>query len=154
MEGLKRKLESLHTEEQTNHRHAKARIRHLQELHDIPSLADVKYDRWAKVRLDRLLVDYLLRYGYGQSALALAKEVDIEELVDVEAFVQCSRIEASLMAGRTNEALAWCSENKQALKKMDVSGYSFILMDLVLRNANSLFRTTWNTSCVYSNTLK
>lgn len=121
METLKRKLEALQTEEQTNHKHARARIQHLQDLHDIPSLADVKYDRWAKVRLDRLLVDYLLRYGYGDSARALAKEVKIEELVDVEAFVQCAKVEASLKAGRTQEALAWCSENKQALKKIDVS---------------------------------
>jgi len=41
---------------------------------------------------------------------------------DVEAFAQCAKVEASLMAGRTQEALAWCSENKQTLKKMNVSG--------------------------------
>ena len=121
METLKRKLETLHEEEKTNHKAARARIEHLQDLHDIPGLADVKYEEWSKVRLNRLLVDYLLRYGYGSSAKAFAKEMGIEDLVDVEAFVQCSRVESSLQERRTTEALAWCSENKQALKKMNVS---------------------------------
>jgi len=128
METLKRKLETLHSEEQTNHKHARVRIKHLQELHEIQTIEDVKYDQWAKVRLDRLLVDYLLRSGYDSSARALAKEVDIEALVDVDAFANCSKIEASLRAGRTQEALNWCAENKQALKKMNVS--VFILQKL------------------------
>jgi macrophage erythroblast attacher len=114
---LKRKLEALHAEEGMLHRHQRARIHHLQELHDIPNLADVKYDEWSKVRLDRMLVDYLLRQGYLQSASQLAKEKNIEDLVDVHAFVECSRIEQSLQNGRTQECLAWCSENKQTLKK-------------------------------------
>lgn len=118
METLKRKLETLHEEEQNNHRATRARIDHLQALHDIPSLADVAYDKWAKVRLNRLLVDYLLRTGYPTSALDFARATKIEDLVDVDAFVQCAKIEKSLQDGRTAEALAWCAENKQSLRKM------------------------------------
>ncbi|KAL1641651.1 GID complex subunit containing RING finger motif [Diplodia intermedia] len=120
MQGLKRKLETLHTEETTIHKATKTRIQHLDDLYGIPSLADVKYDEWSKVRLDRLLVDYLLRSGYGDSAKALAKEKGIEELVDVDAFVQCERIAESLRRGRCQEALAWCGDNKQGLKKLEV----------------------------------
>ena len=116
---LKHKLESLHTEQDMLHRHQRARIDHLQELHDIPNLADVKYDDWSKVRLDRMLVDYLLRQGYTQSASQLAKEKKIEDLVDVQAFLESSRIQQSLLNGRTQECLAWCSENKQTLKKIN-----------------------------------
>lgn len=118
---LKRKLEALHSEENILHRSQRARVQHLQDLHSIPSLADVKFDEWSKVRLDRMLVDYLLRRGYSDSAAQLAKEKGIEELVDVEAFLACGGIEESLRNGRTGEALAWCGENKQALKKMNVS---------------------------------
>lgn len=117
---LKRKLEALHQEEETLHRHQKARLQHMQDLHDIPSLVDVKYDRWAKVRLDRMLVDYLLRMGYAESAKQLAAEKGIEDLVDLQAFMSSGHIQQSLRNGRTQECLAWCSENKQALKKINV----------------------------------
>jgi len=40
-------------------------------------------------------------------------------VVDVEAFVACHKIEASLRAGRTQECLVWCADNKQALKKLN-----------------------------------
>lgn len=53
----------------------------------------------------------------------LAKEKGIEDLVDVDVFVQCARIEASLKRGSTTECLAWCAENKNTLRKNKVSTY-------------------------------
>jgi macrophage erythroblast attacher len=85
------------------------------------SLDDVKYEEWSRTRLDRLLVDYLLRYGYKDSAQSLSKEKGIEDLVDVETFVQMSRIRESLRNGRVTEALSWCTENKKELRRMEVS---------------------------------
>ena len=120
MQGLKRKMESLHGEEKALHQASRKRIAHLQDLYEIPSLADVKYDEWSRVRLNRLLVDYLLRFGYGDSARALAKEKGIEELVDVDVFVQCHRIEESLRQGSTHECLSWCVEHRPMMKKLDV----------------------------------
>ncbi|MCJ1248278.1 GID complex subunit containing RING finger motif [Trapelia coarctata] len=117
MTNLKRKMETLHEEEKVLHEHSRARIKHLKDLYDIPSLADVKYDEWARVRLNRLLVDYLLRSGYGESARALAKEKGIEQLVDLDVFVQCHRIEESLRNGNTAEGLAWCTEHKPMMRK-------------------------------------
>lgn len=121
MKTLKRKLEHLHTEEKQTQRATRARIHHLQTLHAIPSLADVAYDDWSKVRLNRLLVDYLLRKGYTTSARDFAAATKISDLVDVDAFVSCAKVEKSLLEGRTNEALAWCAENRQNLKKMGSS---------------------------------
>ncbi|KAF2169874.1 hypothetical protein M409DRAFT_64856 [Zasmidium cellare ATCC 36951] len=118
-QNLKRKLEQLHAEEQSLQRQQRLRIEHLQQLHEIPSLADVKYDTWSHTRLDRLLVDYLLRQGYTESARELAVEKNINDLVDVGVFEDCGRIEKSLVDGRTQECLSWCSENKQALKKIN-----------------------------------
>jgi len=120
MTNLKRKMETLHEEEKVLHEHSRARIKHLKDLYDIPSLVDVKYDEWARVRLNRLLVDYLLRSGYGESARALAKEKGIEQLVDLDVFVQCHRIEESLRNGNTTEGLAWCAEHKPMMRKTSV----------------------------------
>lgn len=120
-QNLKRKLEALHTEEQALHSQQKARIQHLQTLHEIPSLGDVAYDRWAHVRLDRLLVDYLLRQGYTQSAKELAEENKLGDLVDVGVFEEAGRIEQALRKGEVKDALTWCGENKNALKKINVS---------------------------------
>ncbi|KAM0719743.1 hypothetical protein Q7P37_003876 [Cladosporium fusiforme] len=118
-QNLKRKLEALHAEEKVLHSQQKARIQHLQTLHDIPSLGDVAYDRWSHVRLDRLLVDYLLRQGLTQSAKELAEENRLGGLVDVGVFEEAGRIEQGLRRGDVKEALSWCSENKNALKKIN-----------------------------------
>ncbi|KAK3715981.1 GID complex subunit containing RING finger motif [Vermiconidia calcicola] len=118
-QNLTRKLEALQSEEKALHKQQKARIQHLEELHEIPSLSDVKYDNWSHARLDRLLVDYLLRQGYTQSAKELAQEKGVEDLVDIGVFEECGRIEKSLQEGKTQECLTWCGENKQALKKID-----------------------------------
>lgn len=121
MRGLKRKLTAFSEEETRLHQQSQSRIRHLGALYSMQSLDDVKYEEWSRTRLDRLLVDYLLRYGYRESATALAQEKGIEELVDVETFVQMSRIRDSLRNGRVTEALAWCSDNKKELRRMEVS---------------------------------
>lgn len=126
MQGLKRKMETLHEEEKVLHQHSRKRIQHLQDLYDIPSLADVKYDDWSRIRLNRLLVDYLLRSGYGESARALAREKGIEELVDLDVFVQCHQIEESLRRRNTQECLAWCAEHRPMMRKISVSYLRFM----------------------------
>lgn len=120
MQGLKRKMESLQEEEKKIHNQSRKRIQHLETLHKIPSLADVKYDQWSRVRLDRLLVDHMLRSGYSESAKQLAQDRGVEDLVDLGVFTQCQRVVDSLRCGETKEALQWCGENKAALKKSQV----------------------------------
>ncbi|KAK3673381.1 GID complex subunit containing RING finger motif [Recurvomyces mirabilis] len=134
---LKRKLEALHEEERNLHRQQKARIAHLQDLHDVQSVGDVKFDDWSEVRLDRLLVDYLLRQGYTSSARALASAKNVEDLVDISVFEESSRVEAALRGGDVKEALAWCGENKQALKKIS----SNLELELRLQQFIALRRT-------------
>ena len=130
MQGLKRKMEGLHQEEKKIHDQSRKRIHHLESLHHIPSLADVKYDQWSRVRLDRLIVDHMLRSGYTESAQQLAKEKDIEDLVDLNVFVQCQRIAESLRRGETKDALQWCSENKAALKRSQVRPSARLFLSL------------------------
>ena len=127
MQTMKRKLQALHEEEQAIQAHSQKRIRHLQDLYEIQSLADVKYDEWSRVRLDRLMVDYLLRAGYSKSAASLANEKNIEDLVDLDVFVQCQKVADSLERGETKEALMWCTENRTALKKIGQTNLEFEL---------------------------
>jgi macrophage erythroblast attacher len=121
MQGLKRKMENLQQEEKKIHHQSRKRIQHLNQLYQIPSLTDVKYDQWSRVRLDRLVIDHMLRSGYTESAQQLARAKNIEELVDLNVFVQCQRVAESLRNGETKDALQWCNENKAALKKSQVS---------------------------------
>ncbi|KAL8997491.1 MAG: hypothetical protein Q9169_003271 [Polycauliona sp. 2 TL-2023] len=121
MKNLKRKMDGFHEEEKTTHRQTRQRLEHLHNLYQIPSLADVKYDEWSRIRLNRLLADYLLRNGYSESARALAKEKGIEDLVDLEVFVQCHEVEEKLRRGSIQECLAWCSEHRELTRKTNNS---------------------------------
>ena len=148
MRGLKRKLNACSEEETRLHQQSQSRTRHLGELYGMQSLDDVKYEEWSRTRLDRLLVDYLLRYGYKDSATALSKEKGIEDLVDVETFIQMSRIRESLQNGRVTEALSWCTENKKELRRMEVSFPS-----QVQRPSLTIYRVTLSLCYDFSSTL-
>lgn len=121
MQGLKRKLEACAEEDERLREHSLARIEHLAELYTIPSLDDIKYEKWSRVRLNRLLADYLLRNGYCKSGAALAEAKGIEKLVDMTAFLRMNDVKESLRERRFGEALSWCAENKKELRKADVS---------------------------------
>jgi macrophage erythroblast attacher len=127
MQGLKRKMETLQEEEKKIQTQSRKRIQHLQDLYEIQSLADVKYDEWSRTRLNRLLVDHMLRSGFSESGKQLAEEKGIDDLVDIGTFVQCQRIAESLRRGEAKEALQWCGENKVALKKSQVIALPFCL---------------------------
>lgn len=120
MRGLKQKLGGYADEEARLYKQINARFAHLQEISDMHTIEDVKYEAWSQQRLDRLLVDYLLRHGYCASATALADERQIGDLVDIETFVAMNKIRKSLKEGSVTEALAWCNDNKKELRKMDV----------------------------------
>ncbi|KAK1780971.1 CTLH/CRA C-terminal to lish motif domain-containing protein [Copromyces sp. CBS 386.78] len=126
MRGMKRKLSTYADEETRLYKQLDARVSHLRELSDMHSVEDVKYEGWSRKRLDRLLVDYMLRHGYNTSAQALANEREMHDLVDVETFLTMSKIRESLENGSVTEALAWCNDNKKELRKLQ-SNLEFLL---------------------------
>ncbi|CAM1502991.1 Fc.00g077670.m01.CDS01 [Cosmosporella sp. VM-42] len=119
MRGVKRKLTACAEDEARLHNQAAARIAHLNDLYSMHSVEDVKYESWSRKRLDRLVADYLLRRGYNDTAKELAVQRNMEDLVDVETFASMSRIRDALKQGSVTEALAWCTDNKKELRKMD-----------------------------------
>lgn len=70
----------------------------------------------------------MLRSGFTESAKQLAAEKGIEDLADLNVFVQCQKIAESLRKGETKEALQWCAENKVALKKSQVCFLPVLLL--------------------------
>lgn len=65
-------------------------------------------------------------------------------------FMQCSKIENSLKSGSIQDCLAWCSENKTTLKKMNVSVSEVVV---AFNRSNIWNRVISNTNCGYNNTL-
>uniref|UniRef100_D8QHA9 CTLH domain-containing protein n=2 Tax=Schizophyllum commune (strain H4-8 / FGSC 9210) TaxID=578458 RepID=D8QHA9_SCHCM len=119
VEGLKRKLADLHsTTGKPTQDVLRDRLQHLNALSSFQDTTDPDFDRWADTRLDRWLVDWALRTGRVNTARDIAKRKDIESLVDIDLFTEIRRIEGALQAHSCTEALAWCSENKVALRKI------------------------------------
>ncbi|KAJ3330582.1 GID complex subunit containing RING finger motif [Blyttiomyces sp. JEL0837] len=118
LNNLKRKLEDTKKEESHFLGRTRARFDHLNELSSILSAESHAYVRWSKVRLDRILVDYMLRQGFFASAEKIAVESKIEHLVDIELFSQSQRIEEALRQESCAECLKWCKENSSGLKKI------------------------------------
>jgi len=94
------------------------RLDHLLAVEGIQSPLSPELSRWSDTRLDRWLIDWALRSGREKTARKIAQEKRIETLVDVEMFTDIRRIEVALGSHSCTEALAWCNENKSALRKM------------------------------------
>jgi macrophage erythroblast attacher len=114
-------LQQLRLQETTVIKKTGKRLEYLNQLMDIKSVESEEFDRWSKIRLNHLVVDYLARQGLNQSATKLAHEAQIEDLVDLDLFVQTRKVIDSLLNRSCVEALQWCLENKSALKKMKSS---------------------------------
>ncbi|KAJ1673487.1 GID complex subunit containing RING finger motif, partial [Spiromyces aspiralis] len=99
---------------------SKARIKHLARLSDLHLTDDVGYREWSRVRLDRMLIDYMLRAGYHTTAQHLIDSKGLEAFADSELFSACARIESALIDSHScAEALQWCVENRTVLRKLD-----------------------------------
>lgn len=81
--------------------------------------AEVK--QWRKTRLDRMMVEYLLRQGYYDTALQLADTAGVAHLSNTEVFLTAREVEESLGRGELAACLAWCHDNKSRLRKLKSS---------------------------------
>uniref|UniRef100_A0A3P9I5P4 E3 ubiquitin-protein transferase MAEA n=1 Tax=Oryzias latipes TaxID=8090 RepID=A0A3P9I5P4_ORYLA len=110
LSALKRKAaESIQAEDESA-KLCKRRIEHLKE-HSGDQPASVNL--WKKKRMDRMMVEHLLRCGYYNTAVKLAKQSDIYTITSKE-------VEESLERQETATCLAWCHDNKSRLRKMKV----------------------------------
>ena len=114
---LKRKLKESQIQESQSLKKCRIRLDHLNQLTAFQSVDDDGYRAWSEKRLYRLVVDYLLRMGYFETADRLSQAVGIGEYVDVELFASSRKIEESLRAKSCGECLQWCVENRSHLKR-------------------------------------
>ncbi|XP_077466291.1 E3 ubiquitin-protein transferase MAEA isoform X1 [Stigmatopora argus] len=115
LNALKRKAaESIQAEDESA-KLCKRRIEHLKE-HSSDQPASVNL--WKKKRMDRMMVEHLLRCGYYNTAVKLARQSGIEDLVNIEMFLTAKEVEESLERQETVTCLAWCHDNKSRLRKM------------------------------------
>ncbi|WOL03457.1 macrophage erythroblast attacher [Canna indica] len=112
LQGLKRKLEEGSVLESQQVQRCRARLDHLEASNDVDKLVD-----WKEARLRRILVDYMLRMSYYDTAKNLAEISNIQELVDINVFLEARKVIDSLQNKEVAPALAWCAENKSRLKK-------------------------------------
>lgn len=74
--------------------------------------------RWEKLRLDRALVDYMLREGMYETAENLAKAQSLEDIVDTDIFRDSRVVIEALRRRDCSEGLRWCNDNKRRLQKV------------------------------------
>ncbi|RLM99060.1 macrophage erythroblast attacher [Panicum miliaceum] len=111
LHGLKRKMEEGARAEELQVQRCRARLDRL-------AAASTGDDaEWEDLRLKRILVDYMLRMSYYDSATKLAETSGLQDLVDIDAFLDAKRVIDSLQNNEVAPALAWCAENKSRLKK-------------------------------------
>ncbi|CAG0917946.1 unnamed protein product [Notodromas monacha] len=115
---LKRKAEESLTEECDAAKLCKIRVDHLSEM-DTTDEATLAV--WKQRRLDRMLVEHLLRAGHYNTAVRLAQDAGIEELTNADLFLVSREVEDSLMKHETTRCLAWCHDNRSRLRKLKSS---------------------------------
>ncbi|KAI3758032.1 hypothetical protein L6452_05579 [Arctium lappa] len=111
LQGLKRKLEDGSRAEHLQAQRCRARLDHLESA-DADNISE-----WNNTRLKRILVDYMLRMSYYDTATKLAETSSIQDLVDIEIFYEAKKVIDALQNKEVAPALAWCAENKSRLKK-------------------------------------
>lgn len=75
-------------------------------------------NQWKKTRLDRMIVEHLLRLGYYESAERLAVRTKIRDLTNVDIFQVSRDVEHDLKQRQTAKCSAWCIDNKSKLRKI------------------------------------
>ncbi|KAG7160563.1 E3 ubiquitin-protein transferase MAEA-like [Homarus americanus] len=118
LSSFKRKAEEATQEEMESGRVVKRRVDHLKD-HD--SLSPSVVTEWKRTRLDRLLVEYLLRAGCYSTATKLASSRSIEGLTNLDVFLVAREVEQSLGCRDTSKCLSWCHDNKSKLRKLNSS---------------------------------
>jgi macrophage erythroblast attacher len=114
LQGLKRKLADVSRAEADAAGRCAARLQHLASLGPPPRGGVVA---WNRPRLDRILVDHLLRADCHGSAAALAAAAGAEALCDLSVFRGARRVADALRARDAGPALAWCGEQRARLRK-------------------------------------
>jgi len=115
LQTMKRKAADAIELEESSAKLCKRRIEHLKE-HASTNPAVVA--EWKNIRFNRMVVDHLLRCGFYDTALKLADDCGIKDLVNADVFTTAWEVEQSLEQKEFEKCLAWCQENRSRLRKL------------------------------------
>jgi macrophage erythroblast attacher len=81
----------------------KRRIEHLKEGCNTDNSDIIQQKQWRKLRLDRFLVEHLLRSGLYDTAIKLSQQSGLEDLTDIEVFLAAKEVEETLSKGDSSK---------------------------------------------------
>lgn len=121
LQALKRKADESIVEELTAGHECKRRLDHLRQsvVASTTSIQSASSNQWKKVRLDRMIVEHLMRLGYYESAEKLAIRSGIRQLTNFDIFQVSRDVEDDLKKRHTTKCIAWCVDNKSKLRKIN-----------------------------------
>lgn len=108
-------LEDIGSSERDDAQRCRARLARLSEA---GSAEKDGFIQWSRGRIDRLLVDQMLRSGYYSAASQLVESSNLHNLTDMHIFIGARAVTEGLERHDCSEALAWCEKNKTRLKKV------------------------------------
>ncbi|KAJ1663678.1 GID complex subunit containing RING finger motif [Coemansia sp. RSA 1813] len=119
LQTLKRKLEEAKLEEAQLIRRSRQRAADLNEINSFTSTTQPEFQRWCRTRMDRVLIDYMLRNGNVDTAQRLIEQGNLEHFADTSLFALVMSTERELRENHScRGALQWCAENRSALRKV------------------------------------
>jgi len=108
------KINAFQTENERIVQNIQDRNNHLQQY-------NINSNTFQKTRINRLLIEYLLRKGYYKTAQQLINQKNLQELTDTQLYTNAHKITETLIKNKNCQvAIQWCNENKSALKKINV----------------------------------
>ncbi|CAF0718644.1 unnamed protein product [Brachionus calyciflorus] len=113
---VKKRSMDLRNEEKEQLELIKKRVNNLKE-HDSSDLIVRK--NFQKNRLDRILIDYFLRNSFYKTAQILVEQSNLQQMTNLDIFLNEKEICDSLESHETQKCLNWCNENKSKLKKIN-----------------------------------
>lgn len=115
LKRLKRKLDAASAAEREDAQRCCTRLEHLKELGHPQRDGNIE---WNRSRINRLLVDHMLRGGNLKSAEDLVRRAGLGELTDLHIFSGAQEhVLTTLRERQCGEALAWCTMNVHRLRK-------------------------------------
>ncbi|KHN75094.1 Macrophage erythroblast attacher [Toxocara canis] len=77
-----------------------------------------KRETWKQQRINRLIIDHLLRSGYFETAQKLAEQSDVEVMCNKSIFMIAKQVEDSLSRHETDRCIEWIMDNKSKLRRL------------------------------------
>lgn len=114
--GLKRKATDALSDESESAVVLKKRIDHL-KIYSEPASTPMAIQHWRQKRIERQVVDYLLRAGYYDTACKFAAHVGIEYLTNLGVFAAAKEVVEALKRHELSKCLEWCYENRSKLRR-------------------------------------